>query len=116
MSGMQTQRCVIFDVAESLCKVQTVAGTDFGVRPANRQQSFDAGRGHGGIALDQTQQRLYINASPGIAYVQLPAGPRSTVAETDNFRFIGDILFDPIEDALYVSLFDENRVVRIELP
>jgi DNA-binding beta-propeller fold protein YncE len=104
-----------FEVKESLCKVHTVPGTDLGVRPTNREQSFDVGLGHGGIALDESQQHLYVNASPGIACVRLPDGPRSMVAETDDLRFIGDMLFEPAENALYVSLRDQHRVVRIAL-
>jgi hypothetical protein len=98
-------------------QVQTVPGTDTGTRPANSQEALADGLGRGGgIALDQAQNRLYVDASPGIACVQLPDGPRSRIPGTADLRYIGDILFDPADPALYVSLSSENRVVRIALP
>jgi hypothetical protein len=97
-------------------KVQTVPGTDTGARPANSQDAFADGLGRGGgIALDQSQNCLYVDTSPGIACVQLPDGPRSLVPGTDDLRHIGDVLFDPADHTLYVSLSSENRVVRIAL-
>jgi hypothetical protein len=104
-----------FDVTESLCKVQTVPTTDLGVRPGNRRQSFAAGLGRGSIALDRDRQHLYVNASPGIACVQLPDGARSMVPWTDDLRHIGDLLFDSEDRALYVSLSSHHQIVRIPL-
>ncbi|MGH2852708.1 MAG: hypothetical protein ACRDLF_00745 [Solirubrobacteraceae bacterium] len=65
-----------FGLSYSQGEVQTVPGTDTGTRPINQQQVFADDLGHTGIALDASQQRLYVNASPGIACVQLPDGPR----------------------------------------
>jgi hypothetical protein len=61
---------------ESLCKVHTVPGTDLGVRPTNREQSFNVGLGHGVIALDESQQHLYVNALPGQSHVRKPIDHR----------------------------------------
>jgi DNA-binding beta-propeller fold protein YncE len=105
-----------FGLSYSQGEMQTVPGTDTGTRPTNQQQVFADDRGHGGIALDQSTNRLYVNASPGIACVQLPDGARSMVPVTDDLRHIGDLLFDSEGRCLYVSLSSEHRVVRIALP
>ncbi len=93
--------------------VQTVPGTDPVTRPAGREEVFQNNLGHSVIALDQSQNCLYINASPGIACVSLPDGPRSMVAGTDELGSIKDMLFDSTDNALYVS--GQHRVVRVEL-
>jgi DNA-binding beta-propeller fold protein YncE len=96
--------------------VQTVPGTDTGTRPTNHRKTMDEDNPGGSvIALDQSKNYLYASASPGIARIQLPDGSKSIIPRTDGLGHIGDILFESVEHALYISLRDKNRVVRVGL-